>query len=187
MSHKYNKDDDYKRDIRLDSMPDGESPPYHHATHHHRRPSRFWLLALSFLPGLSHIYMGLIRRGLFYISALAFVIFFTSAAIPFFGIFRIFTTFAIVALYAVSFFEAFGIRRDIIMGKEVEDTLPNLAWLGGNKAVLIAVAVIFALAIGVNILARLPWYAWLILGVVAVCYAPHLRKKKDKKPSDDEN
>jgi hypothetical protein len=182
MSHKYNKDDDYKRDIRADGM-----MPTVDTSARRRRPSRFWLLALSFLPGLSHIYMGLIRRGLFYISALALVIFFTSVIVPILNLLGIFAGFSIVALYAVSFFEAFSIRRDIIMGKEVKDALPNLAWLGGNKAVLILIAVIFAIALGINILARLPWYAWLILGIVAVCYAPYLRRKKGKKLSNDEN
>jgi len=131
--------------------------------------------------------MGLIRRGLFYISALALVIFFSSALVPGFGIFRIITGFSIVALYAVSFFEAFSIRRDMIMGKEVKDAIPNFGILGGNKVVLIAVGIIFAAALGINILARLPWYAWLILGIVAVCYAPSLRGKKRKESSNNDN
>jgi len=186
MSHKYNKDDDYKRDIRLDDAPPPDETPNPHATHH-RRPSRFWLFAFSFLPGLSHIYMGLVRRGLFYVSALAFVIFFTSAIVPSFGIFRIITIFSIFALYAVSFFEAFSIRRDMIMGKEVKDVIPNLAIFGGSKVIIIVIAVVFAVSLGINILSSLPWYAWVILGIVAICYAPYIRGRKRSKPSDGGN
>ena len=181
MSHKYNKDDDYKRDIRLDS-----APPDEMARHRRPSPSRFWLFALSFLPGLSHIYMGLIRRGLFYMLTLAFVIFFASVVVPSFERLGIFIGFSIVAIFAVSFFEAFSIRRDIIMGKEVKDVLPTISILVRNKAFLIVIAVIFAVAIGLNILAGLPWYAWLILGIVAVCYAPYVYGRKKKQPKKDE-
>ena len=175
MNRKYSKDDDYKRDIRLDDAPPDEMIP-------HRRPSRFWLFVLSFLPGLSHIYMGLIRRGLFYISALAFVIFFTSVVVPRFSSLGIITGFSIIAIFAVSFFEAFSIRRDIIMGKEVKDTLPNLGIILRNKVFLVVIAVLFA----ISILASLPWYAWLILGIVAVCYAPFMYGKKKKQSLKDE-
>ena len=187
MSHKYNKDDDYKRDIRVDNVPPGGAAHHGHAAHSHRRPSRFWLFALSFLPGLSHIYMGLIRRGLFYVSALPILIYLTVVFASNFGIFVLFPAFSIVALYAVAFFESFGIRRDIIMGKEVKDAIPNLGILGGNKVVIIALVVIFAVALGINIISSLPWYAWVILGIVAICYAPSVRRRKDKKSSGDEN
>ena len=180
MNRKYSKDDDYKRDIRLDSAPSDEKMP-------HRRPSRFWLFVLSFLPGLSHIYMGLIRRGLFYISALPILIYVTVVFASNLGIFVLFPAFSIAALFAVAFFESFSIRRDIIMGKEVKDTIPNLGVFGGNKVVIIALAVIFALALGINILARLPWYAWLILGIIAVVYAPVARGKNRKKSSNGED
>jgi len=186
MSHKYNKDDDYKRDIRLDKASVDEAPNHPHVASH-RRPSRFWLLALSFLPGLSHIYMGLIRRGLFYVATLALVIFFSSVIVPDFARLSVLTGFAIFAIYAVSFFEAFSIRRDIIIGKEIKDAIPNFGIIGGNRVVLIAIGIIFAIALGINILSNLPWYAWLILGIVAVCYAPSVRAKKGKKSSDDEN
>ena len=189
MSHKYNKDDDYKRDIRVDNVPPGEVPPpyYPYAEYCRKKPSRFWLFALSFLPGLSHIYMGLIRRGLFYISALPILIYLTVVFASNFGIFVLFPAFSIAALFAVSFFEAFSIRRDIIMGREVKDTIPNLGILGGNKVVIIALILIFALALGINILSSLPWYAWVILGVVAVVYAPIMRGKNKKNTQNDEN
>ena len=181
MSHKYDKNDDYKRDIRFEGAP---SPS---EAHHHRRPSRFWLFAFSFLPGLSHIYMGLIRRGLFYISALPILIYLTVVFASNFGVFVLFPAFSIAALFAVAFFESFGIRRDIIMGKEVKDNIPNFGMIGGNKVVFIALGIILAVALGVNILARLPWYAWLVLGIVAVCYAPYLNGKNRKKSSKNED
>ena len=182
MSHKYDNNDDYKRDIRAEgTLPSSEVP------YHHRRPSRFWLFALSFLPGLSHIYLGLIRRGLFYISALPILIYLTVVFASNFGIFVLFPAFSIAALFAVAFFESFSIRRDIIMGKEVKDTMPSFGMPGGSKAVIIAIGVILVVALGVNILARLPWYAWLVLGIVAICYAPSLRGKNRKKMLNDKN
>jgi hypothetical protein len=196
MSHKYNKDDDYKRDIRLDNVPPPTPSPvpppptpshYPHSPYHRRRPSRFLLFLLSFLPGLSHIYLGLIRRGLFYISALPILIYATVVFASNLGIFVLFPAFSIAALFAVAFFESFSIRRDIIMGKEVKDTIPNLGIFGGNKVVIFVLGVLLALALGVNILARLPWYAWLILGIIAVIYAPIARGKNRKKSLNDES
>ena len=184
----YNDKDDYKRDIRIDSVSSHGEPPNHHShSAHSRRPSRFWLFVFSFLPGLGHIYMGLIRRGLFYISTLALIIFFTSVVVPNFGRFSIFAGFSIAALFAVSFFEAFSIRRDIIMGKEVKDTIPNLGIFGKNKVIIIILAVIFVIVLAVNILSALPWYVWLILGIIAVCYAPAVYGNKRKEMSDKEN
>lgn len=161
----YNQqNEDYKKDIRVDA------PPMAHYGHAPvvppRRPSRFWLFALSVLPGLSHMYLGLIKRGLFYISTFALIAFLT---VTLGGPFTIITGLGITALYAVAFFEAFAIRRDIVMGKEVSDSVPVI---GKNKTVLVVIAVVVAAALGINILSSLPWYAWMILGIVAVCYFP---------------
>ncbi|MCL2396472.1 MAG: hypothetical protein FWC93_00210 [Defluviitaleaceae bacterium] len=167
----YNGNDDYKKDIRLDGAAPSAPPHPHYAyPPPARRPSRFWIFILSVLPGLGHIYLGLIRRGLFYISALALVIFFKVMVIPIFAPVAIFTGFSIAALYAVSFFEAFGIRRDIIMGKEVKDVIPNIGPLGKNKSLLAVLIVIVVVSLAINIVSALPWYAWLVLGIVAVCY-----------------
>lgn len=162
--HNQNKNDDYKRDIRLEQP---HAPPSIHG-HFRRRPSRFWIFVLSPLPGLGHMYMGLMRRGLFYIFALATIIFLTVTLAP--SPLVIFTGFAIAALYAIAFFEAFIIRRDMIMGKEIIDTIPNISMLGKNKTLLTVLIIILAVTLGINILAALPWYAWLIMGIVAICY-----------------
>ena len=170
MSYDHNstgKDDDYKRDIRTDAAP---PHPHYHTPHHARRPSRFWIFVLSFLPGLGHIYLGLIRRGLFYIAALALLSFLSVAVIPSFGPLGILTGFAMAALYAVSFFEAFGIRRDIIMGKEVKDTIPNIGPFGKSKNLLFVCVAIVAVSLAFNILAALPGPVWVVAGIVAVCY-----------------
>jgi len=184
-----NNNDDYKRDIRVDSTPPSDMrPPYPMPMPPSRRPSRFWIFVLSFMPGLSHMYLGLIRRGLFYMSLLALIIFFTITLLSHSGLFGVFTGLSIAALYAVSFFEAFSIRRDIVMGKEVKDAIPNFGMPGSNKVILIIIAIVVAAVLGVNILSSLPWYAWMILGIVAICYAPFIRKKKhDKAPNDENN
>ena len=166
----YKNDDDYKRDIRAEHPPTHPSAastrPY--PPTHTRRPGRFWIFVLSPLPGLSHMYLGLIRRGLFYISALALLVFLTTALAP--SILVVLTGFSTAALFAVAFFEAFAIRRDIVMGKEVKDSIPNIAFILKNKTLLTVTLIIVAIAIGINIIASLPWYAWMIMGIVAVVY-----------------
>jgi len=100
--------------------------------------------------------------------ALAMLIFATVAIAP--SMLVIFTSFAMAGLFAVAFFEAFLIRRDMVMGKEVKDTIPNLAFIGKNKTILAILLIILAVSVGVSILSSLPWYAWLVIGIVAVCY-----------------
>jgi len=173
MTQKYDEND-YKRDIRTEHQ-----EPTHghsHAPHPHpahtttpaRRPSRFWLLMLSPLPGLGHMYLGLIRRGLFYMASLALLIFLTTALAL--SALVIFTSFAMAALFGVAFFEAFAIRRSMVMGKEIADTIPNIAFATKNKTVLVIALAVLAVIIGINILGALPWYAWVVIGIVAVCY-----------------
>ena len=143
--------DDYKRDIRMDGTPPGSVPPPHYSyvPHHVKRPNRFWLFVLSGVPGLAHLYMGLIRRGLFYMSLFALAVAFSST-IPArgAGMRAALAGFSFLALYSTAFFEAFKIRREMILGKEIKDAIPNFL-LSGNKTVLIAaiavVAVISAL------------------------------------------
>lgn len=171
MSH--NRDDDYKRDIRLEHSP----PPHHPTPHPIRRPNRFWLLVLSPLPGLSHMYLGLIRRGLFYITALALLVFFTTAIAP--SAFVILTSFAKLALFATAFFESFAIRRDIVMGKDVRDTIPSFEALKRNKAIFVAILILAAVVFGVNILSSLDWYVWLIFGIVAIVFLVFGRSRKN--------
>jgi len=93
------------------------------------------------------------------------------------GMVSVFIGLSSLALYAVSFFEAFKIRREMVMGKEVKDAIPNIKGIGGNKTMVIVIIALFAAAIGINILTALPWYAWLVLGIVAICYAPFLGKR----------
>jgi len=184
-----NNNDDYKRDIRVDSAPHTDArPPYPMPMLPSNKPSRFWMFMLSFLPGLSHMYLGLIRRGLFYISLLAFTIFISVALLlPISGMFGIVMGFSIMTIYAVAFFEAFSIRRDIVMGKEVKDTIPSMGIFGSAKVLLVVAAIVVAAVFGVNILSSLPWYGWLVLGIVAICYAPFIRKKNNVQPPNDEN
>ena len=161
--------DDYKRDIRAVTPP-AEGPVPEPGRHygHVRRPSRFWLFMLSPLPGLGHMYLGLIRRGLFYVSALALLVFLTTTLAPSFLV--ILTGFSMAALFAVAFFETLVIRRDILMGKEVKDVVPNIGFLVKNKSLMAIVVVIMIVALGINIITSLRWYAWVVIGIVAVVY-----------------
>ena len=176
MSNNTNRDDDYKRDIRLEHP---HTPPHHHGTYPIRRPSRFWLFVLSPLPGLSHMYLGLIRRGLFYMASLALLIFLTTAIAP--SILVILTSFAKFAIFAVAFFESFAIRRDIVMGKDVSDSTPNIAALRKNKTLFAAVIIVVAVVVGLRVLAILGWLIWFIaISAIALYFLWNSDKKKPK-------
>jgi len=182
---------DYTRDNRT-AQPDADTPPYippippppptmpYHGGGHYTKvkiPSRFILFILACLPGLGHFYIGLIRRGLFYLSATAFAIFLTIQAAINLPLLLVFTVFSIVAVYAVAFFETLVIRRDIAAGKEVVDRLPAFA---NNKRFVLGVAIVAIGVFALGFISSLPWYGWLAitaLGVVAMGLG--LFKKKD--------
>ncbi|MCL2574846.1 MAG: hypothetical protein FWE33_00275 [Defluviitaleaceae bacterium] len=176
---------DYTRDNRAEAPtpaapPVPPPPPYYGGYHGYpviKKPSRFILFILACIPGLGHMYMGLIRRGLFYLSATAFTIFMTVVAGMNFWILTPLTSFAILAVYAVAFFESLSIRRDFVMGKEVVDRLP--AFVAGKGFVpIIALAALAVFAIG--FLASLTWQGWIIIILIAVLCAVLFSRKKTK-------
>jgi len=163
---------DYTKDTRAgqNSPPPKPPMPYSPYTPYGgygtKKPSRFVIFILAFMPGLSHMYLGLIKRGLFYISAIALSVFLTVQ----FGIsglapLIIITAFANFAICAVAFFEAFAIRRDIVMGKEVQDVIPSFV---KNKTFLLAVAALLTLVVIINILSFIPWYFWILIAVAVI-------------------
>ena len=62
---------DYTRDMREEKAPPTPPPPPppSYPPTPSKAHSRAILLILAFLPGLGHMYLGFIRRGLFYLSA----------------------------------------------------------------------------------------------------------------------
>lgn len=173
--------DDYKRDIRFDKLPEPSKMPYPG-----KRPSRFVLFLLMWVPGLGHMYMGLIKRGLFYFSALPLLIYFTVAIARVFPVFTIFTGFSIAALYAVSFFEGLAIRRDIIEGKAVADVIPNLRALAQNKLVRCILIAKLAIAVLHTVVSAIPMPLIVIAVILAAVFFLSKRgKKNDDKGSGD--
>ena len=178
---------DYTRDTRAEApatSPPPSAPPHkmpYYGGHMPKAsgtkvPSRFALLILGCLPGLGHLYMGLIRRGLFYLSAAALAIFLNIQIAMHMPMFAIFTAFAIVAVYAVAFFESLVIRRDIAAGKELVDRLPAFV---NNKRFVVGIAV-FAIAVfALGFISSLPWYGWFVIAALGmVAMALGLFKKK---------
>ncbi|MCL2620985.1 MAG: hypothetical protein FWD97_08655 [Defluviitaleaceae bacterium] len=173
---------DYTRDNRTEATPPPHAP---HPTHHPhpmpygggspRKPSRFLLFILSgCVPGLGHMYLGMIRRGLFYMAGIALLVFLTvQLAISGLGIFTVFTGFGLLALYTVSFFESFIIRRDIVAGKEVADTIPSFVT---DKRFLIAIGAVLGLTVLASIISVVPWFIWVAAGVVVIALVS--KKKK---------
>jgi len=126
------------------------------------------------------MYLGLIRRGLFYMTSLALLIFLTTAIAP--SILVILTSFAKFALFAVAFFESFAIRRDIVMGKDVSDSIPNIDALRKNKTLFAAVIIVAAVVIGLRVLASLGGLVWpiAISSAIALYFLWNSDKKKPK-------
>ena len=156
---------DYKYDIRFDKLPEPSRLPYPG-----KRPSRLVLFLLMGVPGLGHMYMGLIRRGLFFFSALPLLIYFTVSAARVFPFLTVFTGFSIAALYAVSFFESLAIRRDIVEGKEVMDTIPNVRALAKNKLLMAIIIIIVAISVLHTILSAIPHVVLVIAAVAAIAH-----------------
>ena len=152
---------DYTRDIREPAPPPPPPPPA--APPRPRRPSRLVLFILAFLPGLGHMYLGLMRRGLFYLSAFAFAIFITvQFGMMGVGAIIVLAAFTIVAVVAAAFFEALVARRDIAMGRELADNIPAFA---KTTPFLVAVGLLIIIPFLVNILRAL---SWLILPAVVL-------------------
>ncbi|MCL2235815.1 MAG: hypothetical protein FWB98_05180 [Defluviitaleaceae bacterium] len=170
---------DYTRDNREGQSAPRTPPPYPHhphityGGHKPRKPSRFILLMLAFLPGLGHMYLGLIRRGLFYLAGTAFLVFLTVQFAMTIPLMTILTGFSIFALMAVGFFEGFALRRDMVAGKEVVDALPKFIT---NKTILVAIGAVLVIAILASIISSVPWIIWVIAGVAVVIFAS--KKKK---------
>ena len=164
---------DYKYDMRQEHTTPA-APPAPPKGAYPKRPSRFWLFLLSFIPGVGHMYLGLIRRGLFYFSALALMIYLTATLSIGGGSFlTIFSSFAKGAIFFVSFFEAFKLRREMVMGNDVKDEFP--AFLA-RKEILMVVAVIVLLSFFTNLIAALPWFGWLIVILFAIKHLSRRRK-----------
>jgi len=88
---------------------------------HTRSHSLIIVFLLSCLPGAAHMYMGLMKRGLLLMSSFFMSIWLAS---EFGG--SPFLAFLIVIVCVAGFFDAFNIRRRIVMGEYVDDTISDL-------------------------------------------------------------
>jgi len=86
---------------------------------HPRKVSRLWILLLSMLPGLGHMAMGFMKRGLFFMSAFFGVIYVMSLGFPF-------LSFVLVVLFFASLCDAQGRRRRINNGEYVRDDIDDI-------------------------------------------------------------
>jgi len=169
----YNIDkSDYKRDARIETPP---APPPVAEPPAAKEHSRFLLLILALVPGLGHMYLGLVRRGLFYLSAFAFTIFVTvQFAIMGLAPFVVLAVFGIVAVVFMAFFESLVARRDLALGKKLEDSAPAFV---KTKAAFISIAAFLIIPFVINLLNTLPWYSWIILGFIFVVAIAYFGKK----------
>jgi len=163
---------DYKYDARTEHE-SHESKPSRPT----RKPSRFILFTLGWIPGIGHMYLGLIRRGTFYLSALSMAIFLTVVLSYNFSPLVIFTSFAKFGLCAVSFFEAFKLRHEIIAGIEVKDTIPAFVF---NKTLWIALGIIIAGSIFLDILWSLRGSVITLIVVIFIAAIITKKRKTNK-------
>ena len=181
---------DYKYDIReqahIEDAPRPAEPVKEFR--HYKRPSRFLIFILSWLPGLSHMYLGLIRRGIFYLSAFAVMIYATSTIL---GPLVIFPSLGIAGVYFTAFFEALRYRREMVMGREVRDIVPSIFM---SKPVIAAVALLLLFsAISNHIVFRwIPTWGWVIFAVFLLNRLGFINFNlvnfnKDNKDNDDKN
>ncbi|MCL2170743.1 MAG: hypothetical protein FWB71_01210 [Defluviitaleaceae bacterium] len=170
--------DDYRRDIRFDKV---EAPPKIAGA---RRPSRLILFLLMWLPGLGHMYMGLMRRGLFFFSMLPLLIYLTVLAAGTLPLLNVFLGFGIAGLYIISFFEALKLRRDMVAGIETPDALPDLGGIIRNKTIMGIVVLIVGISVLHALITAVPVIA--PLAIILIICAIWGRKKKKNDSGDNQ-
>lgn len=98
-----------------------------------RVPNALLLILFSVLPGANYMYMGLIKRGLFVLTAF-FMSIYLAGFFNFFG-------FVIPCVVITSFFDGLRLRRKWIAGEPISDDINDLkAFFAANKMPLIVVA-----------------------------------------------
>lgn len=88
-------------------------------TKRNMRVNLLQVLIWGFLPGLSHMSMGLMKRGLFFCATFFLAIYASSEFIPMIAL-------AIPIIFFYSFFDALSLRRLINSGEVVIDAFPSL-------------------------------------------------------------
>jgi len=83
-----------------------------------RRISGFWIFMLSFLPGLNYMVMGLMKRGLFFMSAFFGMVY----LVDFFH----FLAFPLAILFFASLCDSQSKRRRINNGEHVPDDIDDI-------------------------------------------------------------
>jgi len=123
----------------------GEAP-YCSAPARHPKFVSFGLLFFFSLmpPGVNYMYEGLIKRGLFMLSSF-FLTSYLSAALhePLFGL-------VIPIMWITCAFDAFRIRRRLIAGEEVPDSVDDI--LGFLRKYKAAVILFFVIVLGLHLL-----------------------------------
>lgn len=158
-----------------------------------RYPNILLLMMFSGLPGANYMYMGLIKRGLFVLTAFFLSIYLTA---EFFG----YAAFVIVGIVITSFFDGLRIRRKFIAGEPVSDDVNDIkAFFSANKLPIIGVTAIIVIMEVIQNAAR--WVSYGVAyghggfrpsGVVAIAavalgiyFLSKLRKEKPEHKDDD--
>jgi hypothetical protein len=100
----------------------------------------FFLFCLSCIPGLNYMYIGLMKRGMFFMSMFFMLIFISSTLhtpVPMFALFM---------EMCYSFFDGFKIRRQILNGENVPDEITDVTtFFNANKSII---TIVFLMILG---------------------------------------
>jgi len=147
----------------------------------HRYISGLWIFLLSCLPGLNFMAMGLMKRGLFFMSAFFGLVYLIN-------VFHGLAVFPIVVLFFASICDAQSKRRRINNGEYVNDDIDDIIrFTVKYKTLLIVIAGFFALS---SVFSRASGI-FNLLPLVVVCLAGwyFIKHRPGKKASskDDEH
>ena len=148
----------------------------------HRAPPRYasgcLLLICSFIvPGANYMYLGLVKRGLFVMSAFFAIIFAITASHHFPQLLVVFLFLSILVLWFTTFFDAFAKRRLINSGIHVPDNVDDiLGFVKKYKVLLIIFAVVWLALAALSAASRFIPVLAVIIGVYLIVKA--LKKKK---------
>lgn len=123
---------------------------HEHIHHHHprkhlagaRHTNGFLFFIFSFiLPGINFMYLGMMKRGLFFLSTFFFTIYLTAS----FNL--LFFPLAIPIIYITSFFDGFATRRRLENGEHVEDSINDIKMFVNKYKVHMIIAFVAIVAI----------------------------------------
>ena len=143
-----------------------------------RYVSGLWIFLLSGLPGLNYMAMGLMKRGLFFMSAFFGLVYLIN-------VFHALAAFPIVILFFASICDAQSKRRRINSGEYVSDDVDDiLRFAVRYKSIILVVLGVLAVSSLVSFGSRIFWHNPIILILVCLVGWYFIKCRSEKKASE---